>query len=58
MTSVSWGGLHHWTVWSVEGTVVVWCLGLILLSQGLGMGAAGGGRGSDSCWGTFCDEVK
>ena len=57
-TSISWGGLHHWAVWYVEGTAVVWCLGLILLSQGLGMAAAGGGRGSDSCWGTFCDEVK
>ena len=48
-TSISWGGLHHWAVWYVEGTAVVWCLGLILLSQGLGMAAAGGGRGSDSC---------
>ena len=44
MTSVSWGGLHRWMVWYVEGTAVVWCLGLIFLSQGLGVGAAGGGR--------------
>ena len=44
VTSVSWGGLHRWMVWYVEGTAVVRCLGLIFLSQGLGVGAAGGGR--------------
>ena len=51
VTSVSRGGLHRWTVWYVEGTAVVWC-------PRSGRGVSWWGPGSDSCWGTFCDEVK
>ena len=42
---------------TVEGTTGVQCRGLVLPSQGLARGTAGGGRGSDSRWGAFfCEE--